>query len=92
MPAPSASSGEVAQVAEKPERKVRFGYFPHTGNKPNEEKREIVRMLYNSGLPMRAVADRMGVSFQAVHSMLHRMGMTVRGHGGMTGSHSRKKK
>ena len=92
MYAPTASSGEVAKVAEKTERKIRFGYFPHTGNRPNEEKREIVRMLYNSGLPMRAVADRMGVSFQAVHSMLHRMGMVVRGHGGMTGSHSRKKK
>jgi DNA invertase Pin-like site-specific DNA recombinase len=92
MPAHFANSGEVGKVVEKAERKVRFVYFPHTGNKPNEEKREIVRMLYNSGLPMRAVAERMGVSFQAVHSMLHRMGMRVRGHGGMTGSHSRKKK
>jgi hypothetical protein len=74
------------------EKKVRFGYFPHTGNKPNDEKRQIVRMLYNSGLSMRQVADRMGVSFQAVHSMLHRMGAVVRDAGGSTGSHSRRKK
>lgn len=74
------------------EKKVRFGYFPHTGNKPNDEKRQIVRMLYNSGLSMRQVADRMGVTFQAVHSMLHRMGAVVRDSGGSTGSHSRRKK
>jgi len=41
---------------------------------------------------MRVVADRMGVSFQAVHSMLHRMGLPVRGHGGMVGSRRKKKK
>jgi DNA invertase Pin-like site-specific DNA recombinase len=82
----------VGQGEAVTEKKVRFGYFPHTGNKPNDEKRQIVRMLYNSGLPMRVVADRMGVSFQAVHSMLHRMGLPVRGHGGMVGSRRKKKK
>ncbi len=73
-------------------RVVRFGYFPNTGNKPNEEKRQIVRMLYNTGLSTRQVAERMGVTFQAVHSMLRRSGVQLRGHGGSTGSHSRRKK
>ena len=74
------------------EKKVRFGYFPNTGNKPNDEKRDVVKMLYYSGLSVRQVADRMGVSFQAIHSMLHRMGATVRKPGGSMGSHSRRKK
>ena len=82
----------VGQGENMTEKKVRFGYFPHTGNKPNDEKRQIVKMLYNSGLSMRQVADRMGVTFQAVHSMLHRMGATVRDSGGSMGSHSRRKK
>jgi len=46
------------------EKKIRFSYFPHTGNKPNDEKRQIVKMLYYSGLSMREVAERMGVTFQ----------------------------
>lgn len=71
---------------------VRFGFFPHTGNRPNDEKRQIVKMLYNSGLSVRQVSDRMGVSFQAVHSMLQRMGAPLRPSGGSTGGHSRRKK
>lgn len=73
-------------------RIVKFGYFPNTGNKPNDEKRQIVRMLYNSGLSVRQVSLRMGVTFQAVHSMLQRMGVTLRPSGGSTGTHSRRKK
>jgi len=40
------------------EKKIRFSYFPHTGNKPNDEKRQIVKMLYYSGLSMRSATSR----------------------------------
>lgn len=79
-------------MTEEKEKVARFVYFPHTGNKPNDEKRQIVRMLYNSGLSVRDVSARMGVTFQAVHSMLVRMGVRRRPAGGSTGSHSRRKK
>ena len=79
-------------MTEEKEKVARFLYFPNTGNKPNDEKRQIVRMLYNSGLSVRDVSARMGVTFQAVHSMLVRMGVRRRPVGGSTGSHSRRKK
>jgi transposase len=64
----------------------------HTGNKPNDERRNQVRDLYLSGLTVRAVADKVGVTFQAVQSMLDRMGVPRRPRGGNTGSHSRRRK
>lgn len=64
----------------------------HTGNKPNDERRNQVRDLYLSGLTVRAVADKVGVTFQAVQSMLTRMGVPRRPRGGNTGSHSRRRK
>jgi transposase len=64
----------------------------HTGNKPNDERRNQVRDLYLSGLTVRAVADKVGVTFQAVQSMLNRMGVPRRPRGGNTGSHSRRRK
>ncbi len=64
----------------------------HTGNKPNDERRTQVRDLYLSGLTVRAVADKVGVTFQAVQSMLDRMGVPRRPRGGNTGSHSRRRK
>jgi transposase len=69
-----------------------YHYLPHTGNKPNEEKREIASMLYNSGLSLRAVAEKMGVTFQAVYGLLKRSNVRLRGRGGHQGSHSRRKK
>lgn len=70
----------------------KYFYFRHTGNKPNEEKRDVAKMLYLSGLSIRQVAEEMGVTFQATHGMLQRSGVKLRGKGGMTGGHSRQKK
>lgn len=69
-----------------------YFYFRNMGNKPNEEKRDVARMLYNSGLSLRQVAEAMGITFQSVHGLLKRAGVKLRGKGGMTGSHSRRKK
>lgn len=66
--------------------------FRHTGNKPNDEKRQIAIVLYRSGLTLRECAKRMGVTYQAVHNLLIRSGEPLRGRGGNYGSHSRKKK
>lgn len=63
--------------------------FAHTGRQPNEERRQAVLALYESGMPLRSVAELMGVTPQAVHSMLTRMGVTLRPPGGNQGSHSR---
>lgn len=67
-------------------------YAKSSGNQPNEERRVAVKALYDAGLSVRSVADRIGVTFQAVHSMLQRMGVTMRPRGSSTGSHSRHKK
>lgn len=61
----------------------------HTGNLPNEAKRQKVADLYLSGLTVREVAREVGVTFQAVHSMLVRMGVSLRPRGGNNGPHSR---
>jgi transposase len=54
------------------------------------EKREMVERLYvTEGLSIRQVAERMGVTFQAVQSMLARRGIPRRPRGGNTGTHSR---
>ena len=63
--------------------------IPHTGSRPNYERRDRVKQLYRSGLSVRQIAKEIGVSFQAVHSMLERMGIPRRQRGGNTGSHSR---
>lgn len=64
----------------------------HTGNIPNYKRRLVVESCYSSGLSIREIAEIAGVSFQAVHSMLKRMGMPMRQRGGNSGSHSRHKK
>lgn len=64
----------------------------HFGNKPNTERRERVKLLYEQGLTVREVADAVGVTFQAVQSMLDRMGVPRRPRGGNMGAHSRHKK
>ena len=54
------------------------------------EKREMVERLYvTEGLSIRQVAERMGVTFQAVQSMLARHNIPRRARGGNQGSHSR---
>lgn len=82
----SAASGTEGSVPKE------FHYFPHTGNKPNEEKRQVAAMLYNSGFSLRTVAEKMGITFQAVYGLLKRQGVALRGRGGHQGSHSRRKK
>ena len=64
----------------------------HTGNLPNEARRQRVIALYQTGLSMRDVAREVGVTFQAVHSMLVRAGVYRRSRGGNTGGHSRHRK
>ena len=54
------------------------------------EKREMVERLYvTEGLSIRQVAERMGVTFQAVQSMLARHNIPRRPRGGNQGPHSR---
>jgi transposase len=67
-------------------------YADHTGNVPNAERRHTVIVLYESGLSIRAVAARIGVTFQAVHRMLHRAGVPMRPRGHNVGHHSRHRK
>jgi transposase-like protein len=61
----------------------------HLGNFPNTEKRERVIDMYDSGMTMRQIAAKIGVSHQAVHQMLWRAGHPRRMRGGNTGTHSR---
>lgn len=63
--------------------------FAHTGRRPNDERRQAVLAMYESGMSIRAVADVMMVTPQAVQSMLSRMGQPRRPRGGNRGSHSR---
>ena len=67
-------------------------YARHAGNMPNEHRRHTVRVLYESGLSIRDVSVRIGVSFQAVHALLKRSGVVLRPRGCNVGSHSRHKK
>jgi transposase len=67
-------------------------YAKHAGNAPNEERRHTVRVLYESGLSIRDVSERIGVSFQAVHALLKRSGVVLRPRGCNVGSHSRHRK
>lgn len=67
-------------------------YAKHVGNMPNEARRHTVRVLYESGLSLRMVADRIGVTYQAVHALLQRSGVVLRPRGCNVGTHSRHKK
>lgn len=66
--------------------------FAHTGRKPNEDRRQAVASMYEGGMSLRAIAALVGVTAQAVQSMLDRMGVPRRPPGGNTGSHSRHRK
>ncbi len=61
----------------------------HTGNQPNDARRIGVIAMYEAGMSLRQIGTRLGISFQAVHAMLLRAGVQMRGKGGNTGSHSR---
>ena len=66
--------------------------LPHLGGVPDLARRELVSSMYASGLTIRAVAAQLGISYQAVHGMLKRMGVKMRPRGGNRGGHSRHKK
>jgi DNA-directed RNA polymerase specialized sigma24 family protein len=54
-----------------------------------DKRRAIMVRLYERGLTLRQIADKMGVSYQAVHQTLTRAGVQFRPRGGNTGAHSR---
>jgi len=65
----------------------------HTlGRRPNEARREQVRKLYLNGMSLRMIAQEVGTTYQAVHSLLVRMGVPLRPQGGNSGPHSRHRK
>ena len=65
----------------------------HTrGSQPDEKRRATIARLYRAGLSLSQIGHEMGVTKQAVHSMLQRMGVTLRPRGGSQGRHSRHKK
>jgi hypothetical protein len=55
------------------------------GRRINEERRKEVTELYSTGLSQQAVADKLGVSRQAVQMLLKRLGVPVRPRGGANG-------
>jgi transposase len=59
---------------------------------PDLVKREEVATLYASGMSIRQIAEKLGKSFQAIQSMLVRMGIPRRPRGGNQGPHSRHRK
>ena len=65
--------------SQKPKRPDR--YAKHSGNQPNDARRFAVKSMYEAGLSVRAIAERIGVTFQSVHSMLQRMGIKMRPRG-----------
>lgn len=83
--APAPQRRTAKQKKPRPKR-VRFS---HTGCAPNEDRRQAVAALYQSGMSIRAVGELVGVSPQAVHSMLERMNIERRPRGGNQGGHSR---
>lgn len=58
-------------------------------SKDELSRRRQAVMLYRDGLTLRAIAEKMGVSHQAVHKLLVKAGVERRPRGGNTGSHSR---
>lgn len=56
------------------------------------ERRALVVSLYQSGHTTRQIAERLGISYQAVHQMLQRLEIPLRPRGGNMGSHSRHRK
>jgi hypothetical protein len=85
-------ASSVGGKAMPPSARVSRAYARHVGNTPNEARRHTVRVLYESGLSLRMVADRIGVTYQAVHALLQRSGVVLRPRGCNVGTHSRHKK
>jgi hypothetical protein len=85
-------ASSVGGKAMPPSARVSRAYARHVGNTPNDARRHTVRVLYESGLSLRMVADRIGVTYQAVHALLQRSGVVLRPRGCNVGTHSRHKK
>lgn len=51
-----------------------------------------LKELYDRGLTLRQIAERVGMTHQAVHQKLVRAGVELRPRGGNTGGHSRHRK
>lgn len=66
--------------------------LPRVGGIPDLARRELVGSMYQSGMTLREVGKSLGISYQAVYSLLKRAGIPVRPRGGSTGSHSRHRK
>lgn len=62
------------------------------GRRPNTTRREQVKAMYHNGMSLRLIAQELGVTYQAVHSMLLRSGVQMRSQGGNNGPHSRHRK
>ncbi|MGA0134227.1 MAG: helix-turn-helix domain-containing protein [Opitutales bacterium] len=58
----------------------------------DEKRRTQIRRLYAAGLTLRQIGAALDVTYQAVHSMLERMGVPRRPRGGNQGAHSRRRK
>lgn len=69
--------------------KVYQGQYPSKQSEKGRERREAIRAMYEQGKSLRAISTEVGVTFQAVHQILRRMGVPMRPRGGNQGSHSR---
>jgi predicted DNA-binding protein YlxM (UPF0122 family) len=52
-------------------------------------KVEQMKAMYAKGMTLRAIAERMNMTHQAVHQALTQAGVAMRPRGGNTGGHSR---
>lgn len=66
--------------------------LPFVGSIPDIARRELVGSMYQSGMTLRQVAEALGITYQAVHSLLVRANIPLRPRGGSTGGHSRHRK
>jgi len=63
--------------------------LPHLGGVPDLARRDLISTMYKEGYTIRRIAEDLGISYQAVHAMLKRIGVELRPRGGNFGSHSR---
>jgi predicted DNA-binding protein YlxM (UPF0122 family) len=59
---------------------------------PTTRDVERMKAMYAKGLTLRQIAEKLGVTHQAVHQQLTRAGVPMRPRGGNTGAHSRHRK
>jgi DNA invertase Pin-like site-specific DNA recombinase len=67
------------------------GSYPSQRRAAQSARRQHAQELYATGLSLRQVAVRMNITYQAVHALLKRSGVTLRLRGGNQGAHSRHK-